>query len=965
MSFHHHYVWGPRLVARLMGSVSSGAMQLLYGEAGGLALDFTDDHYISETGFYGSAAIIDAGTPSNNYNSSPTKAASSLLTFNSPSLKLTMGASGTLRYQAHNLCLQSEDFTTTWANEGSTDAANQAIAPDGTTTADQITETTANAAHGVTQAITLVVGWSYRFSCCIKKAASSRDWFALGTVNAGTGYSYFDLANGVTGTKLAAHTASGIESLGDDWYRVYIEMVPTNTAVTVYVINAPSNGGAGPYVGNTSFSFYAVGAHIRRTPSESAYFKTAASAVYGLPIAFDTAGAVDGLVSEDARTNLCLRSSDLTNASWTKSNMTTSKTATGPDGVANSATIIQASSANGTVLQAITSASATRVTSVYLRRRSGTGNIDITQDNGGTWTTQDGVTSNWKRFSLASVTSTDPTVGIRVVTSGDQVDVALFQHEVGPCASSPIDTLGSTITRAGDFISLVTSAFPFSATEGTLVGHATARAASGFVGAVAPCIVTFGDGTLNEVIYIDRNTTARPRGVITDGGVNQAVIDVDAVGTWANSTAHKLAMSWAANDVAACFDGGAVVADTSATLPTVNNLRIGAFTSTTGGWGGVIKQITYLPRALADAELITRTDVEEDTFTFFSGTLAQTTSGSNLSVVVSIPASTIVVPNVNAPTFYRCRLTFRGQANNVYIGHKAGAGDAYDFAASPTAVTWNGGSATLSADNSTLTVSDEISFTWDGASDILIALEYGAAVTWPHGAVTGYASYTKAATTGETATVNKTGYSTEASTVYGLEKLEFFTLARDVNIVCDGNSLTSGQGSANGFTYPKQLSDLLGGNYYVSNVGVAAKTTAERDAANSTSPRYIAGKRNIAVLWEVSNDLFFGGTQADALARYKTWSSNVRAEGFEVIAMTVLPRSDASTPGSFESDRTAINADLRATLATFADGLADVAADTTLGDSGDELVPTYYPDQVHLTNAGYGIIAATVLGAVT
>lgn len=88
---------------------AAGAAELL-SEWGpdGLALDFTDDFHFATTGFYGSAAIAGGGTQ-DGYNSSPTQAASSLLSFTStPSPKLTRGPNGAYRYQAHNLYALSE-----------------------------------------------------------------------------------------------------------------------------------------------------------------------------------------------------------------------------------------------------------------------------------------------------------------------------------------------------------------------------------------------------------------------------------------------------------------------------------------------------------------------------------------------------------------------------------------------------------------------------------------------------------------------------------------------------------------------------------------------------------------------------------------------------------------------------------------------------------------------------------------
>jgi hypothetical protein len=91
----------------------------------------------------------------------------------------------------------------------------------------------------------------------------------------------------------------------------------------------------------------------------------------------NTGGACKGLLIEESRTNLVANSDDLT--AYTKVNTTTVKTATGPDNVANSATTLTASAAGGNTFLSITSASAARITSVYVKRRTGTGNVYVTQ----------------------------------------------------------------------------------------------------------------------------------------------------------------------------------------------------------------------------------------------------------------------------------------------------------------------------------------------------------------------------------------------------------------------------------------------------------------------------------------------------------------------------------------------------------------------------------------------------------
>lgn len=159
----------------------------------------------------------------------------------------------------------------------------------------------------------------------------------------------------------------------------------------------------------------------------------------------------NGYLAEGARTNICLYSEDFTNAAWVKSNMTAAYTSTGPDGVASTASRLTATAANGTALQAITSGSAARVTSMYVKRITGTENIDMTQDNGTTWATVT-TTAAWTRVSIVAATAANPTVGIRIVADTDAIDVSFFDHEVGSFISSPIPTTSEAVTRNTDIL---------------------------------------------------------------------------------------------------------------------------------------------------------------------------------------------------------------------------------------------------------------------------------------------------------------------------------------------------------------------------------------------------------------------------------------------------------------------------------------------------------------------------------
>lgn len=176
----------------------------------------------------------------------------------------------------------------------------------------------------------------------------------------------------------------------------------------------------------------------------------------GAPIA---AANLLGFRREAAATNNLLHSRDLSNAAWsTKTNITAAKTATGLDGIANTATTLTASAADAIILQPITLASAERCASAYVKRRTGSGTVSFTQDGGGSWTdiTAQINGSTWSRVQITS-TLANPSVGFKISTSGDAIDVDCMQNEAGEKATSPIVTTTAAITRNADSLTYQTA----------------------------------------------------------------------------------------------------------------------------------------------------------------------------------------------------------------------------------------------------------------------------------------------------------------------------------------------------------------------------------------------------------------------------------------------------------------------------------------------------------------------------
>lgn len=162
--------------------------------------------------------------------------------------------------------------------------------------------------------------------------------------------------------------------------------------------------------------------------------------------------------------NAVLQDRDLTNVAWVASSITAAKDQTGIDGAANSASSITATGANGTILQSITAGVATRIQSAFVKRITGAGTLEMTQNGGTTWAVVT-VTGAWTRVKLVAASVTNPQVGFRVATSADAFAIDLVQNEINSAPSMPIASAGSAPTRGAE--TLVGTASTVSAWAGS------------------------------------------------------------------------------------------------------------------------------------------------------------------------------------------------------------------------------------------------------------------------------------------------------------------------------------------------------------------------------------------------------------------------------------------------------------------------------------------------------------------
>ena len=299
----------------------------------------------------------------------------------------------------------------------------------------------------------------------------------------------------------------------------------------------------------------------------------------------------------EQRTNLALWNRDLTNAAWTSTNGTAAKNQAGIDGVANSASSFTATAGNATCLQSITSASAARVTSFFLKRITGTGTVNITQDNGTTWTAAT-LTSAWQRFQVTD-TRANPVIGVRVVTSGDAVAVDYVQHESGAtAASSPIPTTTAAVTRQPDVLTATSISPWYRKDEGTVLFEGIQTDAT-----ITRGMYCFSDGTSSNRAFtsINAGAGASQSWLVTAGSVEWTSSNLVMP---AISSRFRHAYTYKLNDLAAVVNGGTVATDNTATMATLTQIRFGGITAVGANpFMGYARRFQYFNTRLPDAQI--------------------------------------------------------------------------------------------------------------------------------------------------------------------------------------------------------------------------------------------------------------------------------------------------------------------------------------------------------------------------
>jgi hypothetical protein len=505
--------------------------------------------------------------------------------------------------------------------------------------AQKLVETTANAQHFINSGVVVGIGANVTLSCYAKAAERKRFTLRFGSV-APTNRATFDLVTGAVVDELNASPI--ITPLGGGWFRCSINAVTTaaGTQTQAAYLNTDTGVATETYTGDGTSGIYIFGAQLSDSASVDPYVyqpvaAPASTAYYGPRFDYDPVTlAPKGLLIEEQRTQLFTFSEQFNDASWVKLEASiTANTIVAPDGTLTGDKLVASTSNTGHYAEKVTNlVSGTAYTfSVYVKAgeyasvnllfgssggaglsvREATVNLTngtITSQTIAGSTTVTSVANGWYRISVTTAVTTgsgSPAVRIYVNSSissaaaGDGVSgiyVWGAQLEAGAFATSYIPSVASQVTRAADNASMIGNNFArwYNVNEGGVFADSTR-----FDTGVA-AVYQIDDTSANNRIVLGHNVSGVPNLTVVTGGAVQAALVFGAV----SANANKIAAAYKADDFAGSRDGGAVLTDTSGSVPIVSRLVIGADNTTTAYLNGNIKRIAYFNRRLANSELI-------------------------------------------------------------------------------------------------------------------------------------------------------------------------------------------------------------------------------------------------------------------------------------------------------------------------------------------------------------------------
>jgi hypothetical protein len=540
-----------------------------------------------------------------------------------------VNSAGLVELVPYNLFQYSQDFTNgIYTPNNITATANQTTAPDGTLTADKLTEDTSNSIHRIVQSATGT--GTYTISYYVK--ANGRTRVAIFTPPTDVGFNLLtdEVVNIGYGT-----SGASIENVGNDWHRISLTFSASGSA-SCY-IGLMNNSNQVTYTGDGTSGVYAWGAQLVEGSTAKDYQKTETR--LNIPRLDYSNGTCPSLLVEPQRTNLATYSQQLDQ--WSAARLTiTANDAISPDGTQNAEKLeCNLTTTGGSYIGRATGTQATGYYTISTFAKKGNNGFVavLLYDAGGTnfggalanlndstialistgnysnqSCTIENVGNGWFRISYTcNKTNGSYLLNAELygaASSGDFLNATAGQYnylwgaqvEAGAYGTSYIPTTSASVTRNADIISKTGISSLIGQTEGTIFCEVLQMGGN--------TIVPFqlSDTTNSNRAQIEISGVGAPLCVVSSGGVNTAVI----TGSYLPfNQYHKIAVTYKANEFKLYVNGALVGTDTSGAVPTsLTAVYIGSESGTTYA-GFEMKSAVHWKQVLTNDQLIALTTI--------------------------------------------------------------------------------------------------------------------------------------------------------------------------------------------------------------------------------------------------------------------------------------------------------------------------------------------------------------------